>query len=133
MGSPDKTTPWGDSLGRASIRTAQVLLLLVLTVVVVYALIQVRLVVIPTLLALTAGTILAGIIGAILAVPLVAVAWAAIKAWNSGGDITPEAVAEAEHETRLNEQGEGVRSKPRSARTQDEEQSDTAAADASHG
>ncbi|WP_145379308.1 AI-2E family transporter, partial [Staphylococcus epidermidis] len=62
------------------------------------------------LLALTAGTILAGIIGAILAVPLVAVAWAAIKAWNSEGDITPEAVAEAEHETRLNEQGEGVRS-----------------------
>ena len=52
MGSPDKTTPWNDSLGRASIRTAQVLLLLVLTVVVVYALIQVRLVVIPALLAL---------------------------------------------------------------------------------
>ena len=37
------------------------------------------------LLALTAGTILAGIIGAILSVPLVAVGWAAIKAWNSGG------------------------------------------------
>ena len=85
------------------------------------------------LLALTAGTILAGIIGAILAVPLVAVAWAAIKAWNSGGDVTPEAIAEAEHETRLNEKGEGVRSKPLQARTPEEDQSDTADADASQG
>lgn len=85
------------------------------------------------LLALTAGTILAGIIGAILAVPLVAVAWAAIKAWNSGGDITPAEIAEAEHETQLNEKGEGVRSKPLRAQTQAEQQSDTAAADASQG
>ncbi|MEO3934624.1 AI-2E family transporter [Micrococcaceae bacterium Sec7.4] len=85
------------------------------------------------LLALTAGTILAGIIGAILAVPLVAVGWAAIKAWNSGDDITPEAIAEAEHETRLNEKGEGVRSKPQRARTRKEEQSETAAVDASQG
>ncbi|MEC5179629.1 AI-2E family transporter [Arthrobacter sp. CG_A4] len=83
------------------------------------------------LLALTAGTILAGIIGAILAVPLVAVGWAAIKAWNSGGSITPETIAEAEHETRLNEKGIGVRSKPHRARTQKEEQSSTAAVDAS--
>lgn len=85
------------------------------------------------LLALTAGTILAGIIGAILAVPLVAVAWAAIKAWNSADVITPEAIAVAEHETRLNEKGEGVRSKPHHARTQQEDQSDTADADANHG
>ena len=85
------------------------------------------------LLALTAGTILAGIIGAILAVPLVAVAWAAIKAWNSADVITPEAIAVAEHETRLNEKGEGVRSKPHHARTQREDQSDTADADANHG
>mgnify|MGYP000288823489 FL=1 len=85
------------------------------------------------LLALTAGTILAGIIGAILAVPLVAVAWAAIKAWNSADVITPETIAEAEHETRLNEKGEGVRSKPHHARTQQEDQSDTADADANHG
>lgn len=85
------------------------------------------------LLALTAGTILAGIIGAILAVPLVAVAWAAIKAWNSGGDITPAEISEAEHETELNEKGEGVRSKPLRAQTQAEQQSDTAAADASQG
>ena len=85
------------------------------------------------LLALTAGTILAGIIGAILAVPLVAVGWAAIKAWNSGENITPETIAEAEHETRLNEKGEGVRSKPRLALTQQEEQSDSAASDASQG
>ncbi|MDI3212208.1 AI-2E family transporter [Arthrobacter sp. AL12] len=85
------------------------------------------------LLALTAGTILAGIVGAILAVPLVAVAWAAIKAWNSGSDITPAEIAEAEHETQLNEKGEGVRSKPLRARTQAEQRSDTAAADASQG
>ena len=33
------------------------------------------------LMALTAGTVLAGIIGAVLAVPLVAVAWSIIKVW----------------------------------------------------
>ncbi len=38
------------------------------------------------LLALTAGTILAGIVGAILAVPVAAVIWAAIKAWNENDD-----------------------------------------------
>lgn len=83
------------------------------------------------LLALTAGTILAGIIGAILAVPLVAVGWAAIKAWNAAEPVTAAAIAEAEHETELNEKGEGVRSKPRGERTPAEEQSETAAADAS--
>jgi predicted PurR-regulated permease PerM len=45
------------------------------------------------LLALTAGTILAGIIGAILSVPLVAVGWAAIKAWNSKDPITSASIA----------------------------------------
>jgi len=85
------------------------------------------------LLALTAGTILAGIIGAILAVPLVAVAWAAIKAWNSTPNVTPEDIAEAEQETRLNEKGEGLHSTPIHARTQEDEQPDTAAADASQG
>jgi predicted PurR-regulated permease PerM len=35
------------------------------------------------LLALTAGTILGGIIGTFLAVPLAAVTWAIVKAWNS--------------------------------------------------
>ncbi|MCC3273376.1 AI-2E family transporter [Arthrobacter zhangbolii] len=42
------------------------------------------------LLALTAGTILAGIIGAILAVPITAVGWAVIKVWtgeDNGEDI----------------------------------------------
>lgn len=34
------------------------------------------------LLALTAGTILAGIIGALLAVPIAAVAWTVVKEWN---------------------------------------------------
>lgn len=33
------------------------------------------------LLALTAGTILAGIVGAMLAVPFAAVAWATVKTW----------------------------------------------------
>lgn len=40
------------------------------------------------LLALTAGTILGGIIGTFLAVPLAAVAWAIIKAWNESDDAT---------------------------------------------
>ncbi|WP_277207285.1 AI-2E family transporter [Isoptericola croceus] len=34
------------------------------------------------LLALTAGTILAGLVGALLSVPIAAVAWAAVKEWN---------------------------------------------------
>ena len=34
------------------------------------------------LLALTAGSIVAGVIGAVLAVPFAAVAWAAVKSWN---------------------------------------------------
>ena len=53
------------------------------------------------LLALTAGTILAGIIGAILSVPLAAVSWAAIKAWNEQSDdqITAQDVSRAEQET----------------------------------
>jgi predicted PurR-regulated permease PerM len=41
------------------------------------------------LLALTAGTILAGIIGALLAVPITAVAWAAIKEWRAPEDDVP--------------------------------------------
>jgi predicted PurR-regulated permease PerM len=43
------------------------------------------------LLALTVGTILAGIIGAVLSVPLTAVAWAVVKVW-SGQDAPPAAV-----------------------------------------
>jgi predicted PurR-regulated permease PerM len=39
------------------------------------------------LLALTAGTILGGIVGAVLSVPIAAVAWAIVKAWN--GPSTP--------------------------------------------
>ncbi|MBO1750284.1 AI-2E family transporter [Actinotalea sp. BY-33] len=38
------------------------------------------------LLALTAGTILAGILGALLAVPIAAVAWAAVKEWHAPAD-----------------------------------------------
>ncbi|MEG3616383.1 AI-2E family transporter [Isoptericola haloaureus] len=44
--------------------------------------------------ALTAGTVLAGIVGALLAVPLTAVAWAAAKEWNAtappGERLVPE-------------------------------------------
>ncbi|NKX52049.1 AI-2E family transporter, partial [Arthrobacter deserti] len=40
------------------------------------------------LLALTAGSVLAGIIGAVLSVPLAAVTWAVIKIW-TGGKSTP--------------------------------------------
>jgi predicted PurR-regulated permease PerM len=60
------------------------------------------------LLALTAGTILAGIIGAILSVPLAAVSWAAIKAWNETPDdeITADDVSRAEHETDRDAQGQ---------------------------
>lgn len=43
---------WTDALGRAGIRSAQVLLLLVVSVAVIYATIQLKLVVIPVLLAL---------------------------------------------------------------------------------
>lgn len=46
----------------------------------------VRLHALAVLLALTTGTILAGIVGAVLAVPLAAVAWTAVREWNS----TPE-------------------------------------------
>lgn len=48
------------------------------------------------LIALTAGTILAGIIGAILSVPVAAVVWAAIKVWTGedDGEDVPEAVEE---------------------------------------
>ncbi|MFP5367475.1 MAG: AI-2E family transporter [Actinomycetes bacterium] len=48
----NQQSPWKDGLGRASIRGAQLLLLVTVLVVSVYALIQVRLVVIPLLLAL---------------------------------------------------------------------------------
>ncbi|MEV8084811.1 AI-2E family transporter [Pseudarthrobacter oxydans] len=60
------------------------------------------------LLALTAGTILAGIIGAILSVPLAAVIWAAIKAWNEKTDaqITAEDVSRAEQETSRDAHGQ---------------------------
>ncbi|MEV7604006.1 AI-2E family transporter [Paenarthrobacter sp. NPDC089322] len=50
---------WADSLGRTAIRSAQVLLILTVAVVVIYALLQIRLLVIPVLIAL----ILAAAIG----------------------------------------------------------------------
>jgi predicted PurR-regulated permease PerM len=41
------------------------------------------------LVALTAGTILGGIVGAVLSVPIAAVAWAIVKAWNPPGEAAP--------------------------------------------
>ena len=41
------------------------------------------------LVALTAGTILGGIIGAVLSVPIAAVAWAILKAWNPDDESAP--------------------------------------------
>ncbi len=46
------------------------------------------------LLALTAGTILAGIVGAILSVPIAAVSWAIIKVWIGEDDGDPDDVQE---------------------------------------
>ena len=67
------------------------------------------------LLALTAGTILAGIIGAILSVPVAAVGWAAIKAWNQEKDeeITEAEIDKAEVLTALDETGHGLSSTPK--------------------
>ncbi|MHA7247337.1 AI-2E family transporter [Arthrobacter tecti] len=56
------------------------------------------------LLALTAGTILAGIVGAILSVPLAAVTWAAIKAWNTE---EPSADPDPEQDPAAEEPGAG--------------------------
>ncbi|MCS5732446.1 AI-2E family transporter [Herbiconiux daphne] len=41
------------------------------------------------LVALTAGTILGGIVGAVLSVPIAAVAWAIVKAWNAPDEAAP--------------------------------------------
>jgi len=43
------------------------------------------------LVALTAGTILAGIIGAVLAVPIAAVGWAIVKTWNAPPELAGQA------------------------------------------
>jgi len=44
------------------------------------------------LLALSAGTILGGIVGAVLSVPIAATAWAIVKVWDgSGAGATPRA------------------------------------------
>lgn len=66
------------------------------------------------LVALTAGTVLAGIIGAILAVPLTAVTWAGIKAWNAEADddITVSQIIQAETHTLMDEQGHGPSTLP---------------------
>ncbi|MBG6218850.1 putative PurR-regulated permease PerM [Arthrobacter sp. CAN_A6] len=58
-GTDQPVSPWADSLGRSSIRAAQIIMLLAPGVVIVRALAHVQLVIIPILLAL----ILAAAIG----------------------------------------------------------------------
>ena len=66
------------------------------------------------LVALTAGTILAGIVGAILSVPLAAVTWSAIKSWTGeeDGPITPAHIRQAEIDTKADAVGRGRSSRP---------------------
>ena len=66
------------------------------------------------LVALTAGTILAGIVGAILSVPIAAVTWSAIKSWTGeeDGPITPADIKQAEIDTKADAVGRGRSSRP---------------------
>ena len=48
------------------------------------------------LVALTAGTVVGGIVGAVLAVPIAAVGWSILKTWNESGDEPEAAPDEAE-------------------------------------
>ncbi|MHA7154853.1 AI-2E family transporter [Arthrobacter sp. TMN-50] len=66
------------------------------------------------LVALTAGTILAGIVGAILSVPLAAVTWSAIKSWTGeeDGPITSADIRQAELDTKADAVGRGRSSRP---------------------
>jgi predicted PurR-regulated permease PerM len=48
------------------------------------------------LVALTAGTILGGIVGAVLSVPIAAVGWSIIKTWNESGDVLDDLSEESE-------------------------------------
>lgn len=62
MNTPDRVDPWRGTFGRASIRAGRTLLLLCLATVLVYALIQLRLVVIPLLLALILAAAIAPLV-----------------------------------------------------------------------
>ncbi|MGV8858396.1 AI-2E family transporter [Rhodoglobus sp.] len=48
------------------------------------------------LVALTVGTVLGGIVGAVLSVPIAAVGWSIIKTWNESGDVPADALEESE-------------------------------------
>ncbi|WP_440708653.1 AI-2E family transporter [Herbiconiux sp. YIM B11900] len=52
------------------------------------------------LVALTAGTILGGIVGAVLSVPIAAVAWAILKAWNPPSEPAPAFAEPSDEEKR---------------------------------
>ncbi|WP_291055025.1 AI-2E family transporter [Herbiconiux sp.] len=58
------------------------------------------------LVALTAGTILGGIVGAVLSVPITAVAWAILKAWNAPDEPAPAFAEPSDEEKRELEQKE---------------------------
>ncbi len=53
------------------------------------------------LMALTAGTVLAGIIGAVLSVPLTAAAWAVIKVWTNREKVDPAVQAQQDIEAEV--------------------------------
>lgn len=87
------------------------------------------------LVALTVGTILSGIIGAILSVPVAAVVWAAVKAWNAqdgDGQIGSGDIEEAERATALDKKGRGLSTTPPDKKPQKEADA-TAAMDHSRG
>lgn len=71
------------------------------------------------LMALTAGTVLSGVIGAVLAVPLAAAAWGVIKVWSGrDGDTESTAVEDAQEEIAE------VHEEPATGAQGDEEESD---------
>lgn len=71
------------------------------------------------LMALTAGTVLSGVIGAVLAVPLAAAAWGVIKVWSGrDGDTESTAVEDAQEEIAE------VHEEPAAGAQGDEEESD---------
>ena len=61
--SPEKKTIWSDALGRLGIRSAQLLLVLIVVGLIVYALTQLTVVVIPVLLALIIASALSPVTG----------------------------------------------------------------------
>ena len=79
-GTPRRTGPWSDPFGRLAVRSAQVLLVLALTTAVVLGLIQLKLIVIPVLIAVVVAAAVSPVVGALQrrGVPKVLAVWAAL-------------------------------------------------------